>query len=303
MGDPGPADVLVIGESIMDLIEADGVILQSPGGSAANVALGLGRLGMAVEFLTSIGNDDYGRTLISNLYESGVKVAPESMNAPRTSTATAILNSSGRAAYEFDVVWDITPPRLEPAPRLLHVGSIAAFSRPASAIVRNAISRMTGHEITFDPNIRPALMTGTRDEEVEEFEATASLTTVVKLSDDDADWLYPELTVAEVAHRIVSLGPNLGVVTLGGEGSLIAGKTFEISVPAVPPADVVDTIGAGDTYMAAMIWFLLRNESDSITSFEARVMGEFCSGAASVTVGRRGADLPHLSELTLPVGG
>ncbi len=124
-----------------------------------------------------------------------------------------------------------------------------------------------------------------------------SLATAVKFSEDDAAWLYPGLTPAETANRVIGLGPNLVVTTLGGAGSLVVGPTFELSVPVVRPARVIDTIGAGDTYMAAMISFLLKRPSASMDVLDARAMAEFSGRAAAITVARRGADLPRLADL------
>lgn len=299
MSNERASSVLVIGESIMDLIVKSGSTIESPGGSAANVALGLGRLGMSVDFLTSIAKDSFGLAISSYLEASGVNILAGSFNAPATSTAKATLNPSGHADYDFDIHWQMQVPSLSPKPRVLHVGSIAAFSRQGSQAVRDVMVRMSGHEVTFDPNIRPSL-TRPHADEVVTFEATARLATIVKMSDDDAGWLYPKLTSSEAARRVRELGPKLVVVTAGAHGSLLAGKSFEVAVPPGIPTSVVDTIGAGDSYMAALIWWLLEHGPAELSENDAMHLGEFCGEAAAVTVARSGADLPSLADLKRP---
>jgi fructokinase len=292
-----PSQVLVIGESIMDLINVSGSVTASPGGSAANVALGLGRLSVSVDFLTSIADDAYGRQIRDYLIASEVHMLPESVNAVRTSTATAILDETGHASYEFDVEWSLSPFAVRPETGILHVGSIAAFHDADSSIIRGFMKRMAGREVTFDPNIRPALLRS-RVAAVQQFEDIASLATVVKLSDEDAAWLYPTRSVEDVAQAIRDLGPRIVAVTCGGDGSIITGDDFEVTTPAASPIRLIDTIGAGDTFMAMMIFYLLNHSSAELSEDEARAMVRLAGAAAAITVSRRGADLPRLLEIT-----
>jgi fructokinase len=288
--------VLVIGESIMDLIKESGCVTASPGGSAANVALGLGRLSVSVDFLTSIADDAYGRQVCDHLTASGVRIFPESINAARTSTATATLDQTGHASYEFDVGWSLSPLTVSSDVKILHVGSIAAFNDTNPSIIRELMRKMEGREVTFDPNIRPALLPS-RVAAVRRFEDVASVATVVKLSDEDATWLYPTRSIADVVRAVHDLGPNMVAVTRGSNGSTITANGFELTMPAASPARLGDTIGAGDTFMAIMIFYLLNHSSAALSEDEARAMVTLASAAAAITVSRRGADPPRLAEI------
>ncbi|RZI85266.1 MAG: carbohydrate kinase, partial [Microbacterium sp.] len=119
--------VLVIGEALIDIVDGTEIV----GGSPANVALGLGRLGIDVELLTAIGSDDRGRRIADHLGESGVRVLPESLCLEQTSTARASIRPDGSAAYDFDIEWTL-PLSGADAHDIVHVGSIACFLEPGA---------------------------------------------------------------------------------------------------------------------------------------------------------------------------
>ena len=289
-------DVLVIGEALVDIVVSARGIEEHPGGSPANVALGLGRFGAEVSLLTSIAPDERGRAIAMHLEQSGVVVLPESFSADRTSNAIATISAEdGSADYTFDVQWDPTRASLEVSPRIVHTGSIAAFLRPGADTVRAYLRDLDVDEITFDPNIRPALIGDPADARAT-FEETAALATVVKLSDEDAAWLYPDASVDEVLDRILAIGPRLAVITRGGEGAVLAIPTARVTVAAAT-VSVIDTIGAGDTYMASLIDSLLNWPSAELTPPIVEIIGGRAARAAAITVSRAGADLPWRDEL------
>lgn len=288
-------DVLVVGEALVDIVRRDGEVLEHPGGSPANVALGLGRLGVNVALLTDVGRDERGARIAAHLTASAVRVSPDSFSDRATSTASAFIGPDGSASYEFDVHWN---PRANPPPvrpRIVHTGSIAAFLAPGAGAVRSLLRELDADEFTFDPNIRPALI-GTHSDAMPAFEAMASLATVVKLSDEDAAWLYPGRSPRAVLETIRRFGPGLVAMTLGAHGSLMLAGDEVVEIPGVS-VDVVDTIGAGDTYMASLIASLLEHPGRSLSTERARDIGRRASCAAALTVSRAGADLPTAAEL------
>ena len=294
--EPAPdLQVLVVGEALVDIVERDGETVEHVGGSPANVALGLGRRGLAVGLLTQLADDVRGRAIVEHLTASGVEVLPESMTAAATSTARALIGADGQAEYEFDIEWSALPDPRGPAPRVLHAGSIAAFLAPGAESVRQMLSRSTAQEITFDPNIRPALL-GAHATVFDDYEATARLASVVKMSDQDAAWLYPGATVDQVVDRVLELGPRLVAITSGAEGAIIASPAHRARIPAVR-VDVVDTIGAGDTFMSSLVSSVLAHGSAGLGLSDLRRIGASAVRAAAITVSRAGADLPWRSEL------
>lgn len=289
-------EVIVIGEALTDIVISPAGTAGHPGGSPMNVAYGLGRLGINTALLTSIGDDERGLAIKNHLGSVGVGLLSGSTSPGRTSSAVASLAEDGSASYEFDVSWELPLTVFENDPRLVHTGSIATFLAPGATTVRTLLER--SHRdcvVTYDPNIRPALL-GSQTEALSIFEELVPLTDVVKLSDEDAHWLYPGLDAEGVAARILKLGTDLVVVTFGAEGSLLATPTTELHVPSVKSV-VADTIGAGDSYMAALIHGLLAHGTDEQTSADLLNLGRAASAAAATTVRRHGANPPTLQEL------
>lgn len=296
-------DVLVVGEALVDIVHrADGSIDESPGGSPANVALALGRLERRPRLLTSIGDDRRGQTVRRWLETSGVLV--QGGTATRTSTAVAHLDALGAAGYEFDIDWRIEADGIERADAL-HLGSIAATLEPGASAVVELLDRHRGRAlISYDPNIRPSLID---DPESVRRQALSLIerADVIKASDEDVAWLHPSADIADVARRWSRSGPALVVVTLGSGGCLAVAQGFDVRVPAVI-VDVVDTVGAGDTFMAALIDGLLTQGAYGARAREVlEALGEArlasllrrSALAASVTVSRPGADPPTQDEL------
>jgi fructokinase len=268
--------VLVIGEALVDVV--DGV--RMPGGSPMNVALGLARLGVPTQLLTRIGRDADGELIRAHL--DGVELLPASLRSGHTSTAVATIGLDGSASYEFDVVWDLQT--VEASADWVHVGSIASFLAPGADAIEGYLRSFAGR-VSYDPNIRPALMPA---DARERFERIASLAEVLKLSDEDAAWLYPD--DADPLDRLLALGPAVVAVTRGAQGVTVATPEQRYDLPAVP-VTVRDTIGAGDAFMAALIAELI---ADRPVDAAART----ALAAAALTCERAGAQPPTRAELT-----
>ncbi|MEX0913905.1 MAG: carbohydrate kinase [Demequina sp.] len=300
---------LVIGEALVDIVRRpSGEESLHPGGSAANVAIGLGRLDRDVELLAWIGQDEHGALIRAHMEDSAVAVARGSETAPRTSVAVANLDDNGVAQYDFDLTWDVNPqasPRTDPL--VVHTGSIGAVVAPgAAAVVDMVRSLRPGATITYDPNARPALMgdPGTARQSIERVVALAD---VVKVSDEDLEWLAPDTAPVDMARGwLMPGGPAMVIVTRGGDGAsayLHDGRTVEVTAPTV---DVADTVGAGDSFMGGLIdglWsadLLGGDKRDALRGIESAVLEtilERSARIAAITVSRSGANPPRTAEL------
>lgn len=294
---------LVVGEALVDIVHrADGSVDEKPGGSPANVALALGRLGRSPRLITHLGADERGRLVRGWLEASGVSVG--GAVAARTSTAAAVLDASGAARYDFAIDWDVEIAGDVDADTL-HVGSIATVLAPGADIVADLVDRLSGRAlVTFDPNIRPSLI----DEPGDVRSRVASLigrADVVKASDEDLAWLHPDEELEAVARRWAAEGPALVVVTAGAEGAFAVAGERLVRVEA-GPVQVVDTVGAGDTFMGALIDGLLeegaygpgaREVLRALDDTRLTAVLRRSADAAAITVSRPGADPPTRAEL------
>jgi fructokinase len=299
-------DVLVVGESLVDLVlRPDGSCQEYPGGSPANVALGLARLGRRAGLFTRIGEDEHGRMIRTHLEASGVRLVPGSITTQRTSTATARIDVTGGARYEFDLDWRLPPGELPELASCLHTGSIAAFLPPGGdavlALVEQAAGRMT---VSYDPNARPRLM-GDPQRARSRVESFVSRADVVKVSDEDLAWLTPGEDPVDVAARWLTKGPSVIVVTRGNLGALGLCEAGRVEV-ATSAVDVVDTVGAGDAFMAGLLDRLATldllgpkrvTELRAIEIAALEDMLRHASLVAAITCTRAGANPPSRAEL------
>jgi fructokinase len=297
-----PLDVMVVGEALIDVVTTSHGKVEHPGGSPANVAYGLGRLGVTTGLLTAIAPDARGIAIEDHLLSSGVILLPGSKSLTRTASATATLEPDGSARYDFDITWDLAPTAPAYFPKILHTGSIATFLKPGAGAVRSLLELARRHcMITYDPNIRPALL-GSHAEALGIFEDLVAITDVVKLSDEDAQWLYPQKSLDEAAAHILGLGTGLTVITKGAEGSQFTTSAANISIPAVK-SKVADTIGAGDSYMSALILGFLTRGTGGFAPAVLDQLGHTAAAAAAITVQRPGANPPTLEELNFAIEG
>ena len=289
-------DAIVVGEALIDIIDTAAGAVEFPGGSGMNVAFGLGRLGVSTAFLTALGRDERSRSIQEHLGSAGVRLLPGAEHLNRTSTARALLDSSGSAEYEFDFEWNL--PHIGPTflPKVLHTGSLASFMEPGATQVRSLLETFYRRcLITYDPNIRPTLL-HSHTEALKTFETTVALATVVKLSTDDAQWLYPNTSAHDVARLLLNLGTELAIITDGSSGSYLRSNAAEIEVPA-PQVVIKDTVGAGDSYMSSLITGLIEDPEDNFSYGKLTRLGTTASLAAAITVGRHGANPPTRAEL------
>lgn len=300
---------VVVGECVADIVRRSGEPDRvHAGGSPANVAYGLALLGHATTLATELADDEHGRLITGHLASAGVTV--EASAVPRTPSAVATLDAEGRADYRFDIEWSLdSPPAVAPG-RHLHTGSIAAVRQPGAGAVLDALRAASGRTtVSYDPNVRPALM-GDHAVAVAGVERLVALSDVTKASDEDLEWLYPGRAPEEVAESWVELGCPLVLVTRGPDGALAATPDGRREVPSLP-VDVADTVGAGDAFMSGTLHALagLGVLGEGGRARLAALSGEAVDGvlrtaatSAAITVGRAGANPPRAGELTAALG-
>jgi fructokinase len=298
--------ILVVGEALVDVVSRpDGSVVEHPGGSPANVALGLARLGRTTHLLTRIGDDERGLLVRRHLEDSGVQLVDGSVVRGATSVARATLDAGGSATYEFDLRWSLPHVPLPAEPVAVHTGSIAAVLQPGGStverIVLGAHHRTT---VTYDPNLRPDLM-GAPAQVRPTVESLVAASDVVKLSDEDATWLAPDRPPETLLREWLRLGPSVVVLTLGGQGAVALCAAGRVAVPT-PRVAVADTVGAGDSFMSGLLdglWsagLLGGSARRALAEVSRQVLERVVRRAvraAAVTVSRPGADPPTRAEL------
>lgn len=298
---------LVVGESLVDVVRgSDGSTAEFPGGSAANVAVALARLGRPVRFATSWGPDPHGDLLAARLERDGVRLAGDPHAVGHTSTAQATLGSDGHASYEFDLAWRLNPVEHGLDAQVVHTCSLGAVVDPGAADVIELLDRMRDRAlVSYDVNVRPAI-TGAGPDLLARVAAVAERSDVVKASDEDLAALYGDLDPVAAAKRLLALGPAAVVLTRGQQGATWLTATQEVDVAAVPVV-VADTIGAGDTFCAGVIDALWErglvgaDRRDALVDVARDAVVEVLAHAArasAITVGRPGADPPYRRELS-----
>ena len=303
-----PGRFLVVGESLVDVVvPVDGTRENAVGGSCLNVAVGLARLDVATTLVTRLGDDDLGDQVVEHLTASNVQLAEGSVAVGgRTSTATAHLDEHRAASYDFDLVWDLPPQQVPPDVLGVHVGSLGAILAPGRASVLDLVERAAedGVFVGYDPNIRPFFVDDVEAawRDVVRIGGSARL---LKLSDEDLRHLRPDHDPGEACRELLEgRHTELVVLTRGGDGATAYAEGTTVDVPA-PATEVVDTVGAGDSFMAAMLallvdWGVLVDGYGALAALDDdrfRVLVEGAVSAAALTCSRRGANPPTRREL------
>jgi len=298
------SQVWVVGEVLIDLIPDGSDRKPIVGGGPANTAKALSKLGTYTQFIDGISTDDYGQIAKNELVAAGVKLDYVKYSNKPTCLAIVSLSESGSATYEFVIentaTFDFTPdwlpnPQTE-KPAVLHIGTLATVIEPGTSVLfewAQSVAKIA--IIVFDPNIRPAVMND-REKYVKQVERWVSISSAVKVSDEDIRWLYPSLEIDQVANNWLTKGPSLIVVTYGDKG--LAGYRVgqKVSVDAVKVV-VADTVGAGDTVGAILVEAIVKDGLSSLSGVRLEIMLKRAAKAAAITVSRSGANPPTLKEI------
>ncbi len=293
--------MLVVGEALVDVVVTDAGEVDAPGGSPLNVAVGMARLGTPATLLTQLGDDARGALLRDHLAANHVELLAEPTTTGHTSVATARLDPAGVASYDFDLEWTL-PPRPLPPVEGLHVGSLGATLPPGRDAVRRLVDEAAARNtfVSYDPNLRPQFVAP--DSPLDAWVlALADRACVVKLSEEDCELLDPGARPDEVARTLLGGGrTELVFLTRGGEGATAYHRDAVVEAPA-PRVEVVDTVGAGDSFMAAVLAQLdeldVVGDLDRLTGAMVQQVVRGASVVAAVTCSRRGAAPPWRREL------
>jgi fructokinase len=299
---------VVVGEALVDIVvPSTGDTVQAPGGSPMNVAVGLCRLDVPALLITELGDDELGRMVLEHVSASGVEVTPASVQAGRrTNTATARLDPDNAATYDFELTWDLAPQQLPTELVGLHVGSLGASLEPGRQSVVDLVRQARENDVfvSYDLNIRPAFLHDPEQTWRNVLEIAGG-SRLVKMSDEDVRVLRPHATLEEVVKALLaSSSTELVIVTSGANGAIAFTETNTVRVEA-PRVEVVDTVGAGDSFMAAALavlvdWELTVGGPGAITALDGdhvELLLTAAVTAAAETCARRGANPPTRREL------
>lgn len=292
--------IWVCGEALVDVLP-EGPVL---GGGPANTARALVRLGRTVEFIGGISTDSNGQQIVDVLKRDGVGITLSTMSAKPTATATVTLDGKGGATYvfninetatfDFNVDWLPDPSRLKP--KVLHIGSLATIVEPgADALHEWAIVTSESAPVVFDPNVRTAYLADHR-RYLESVEKWIALSTIVKASDDDIAWLYPDQELVSVARKWIHAGVHIVIITRGSRGLMAVTCDELIEVPSVKVV-VVDTVGAGDTVGAVVVDAIIEYGLENLRGDVLKNVLDCAARAAAITCSRAGAQPPTKLEL------
>ena len=292
--------IWVCGEVLIDVLPTGPVV----GGGPANTAKALARLGLDVQFIVGISTDAYGDMARKELVRDGVDLSLSHESGKPTCTATVNLDSSGSATYtfvidgtatfDFSPTWLPDPERLKPS--VLHIGTLVTVVEPGASVLFDwAIKCAEFAPIVFDPNIRPSFL-GDREKYCQVVEKWVAISSVVKLSDEDIAWLYPDETMDEVAHRWLAGETSIVVITRGAKGIIgyTHGAQEEVEGAKVV---VVDTVGAGDTVGAIIVEAVVQHSVAGVVGHVLVDTLHRAAVAAGITVSRAGAQPPRMHEL------
>lgn len=315
--------ILGCGEALIDMVPSvntDGaaVFLPCPGGSPYNTVIAVGRMGVPVSFMGGISQDFFGQMLVDRLVENHVETGLITRPEAHSSLAFMKLEKGREPEYVFYTkdtadrsfsAADI-PQSFGKKPSCIFFGSISMTMEPvASAIEQFVIAQSAlpdGPVISLDPNVRP-FMISDHSAYVKRFEKWVAASTIVKISEADFDFIYPDLELRQALEKVLMMGPTLAITTLGPDGAIAFLKSADASFVEVkkPPfqVDVIDTIGAGDTFHGGFLSWLFKNNKmnrNSIAELSAAELEEallFANKAASLVCSKRGAEPPTITEM------
>jgi fructokinase len=301
--------IVIGGEALVDLVDDDGSRRPVAGGGPFNTAIAFGRLDVPVGFLGTISHDAYGQMLAEQLVDAGVDMSLVRWSDAPTPRAVVHRDRDGKHEFTFDVratsLVDLSPQQVPVLPHEawgVHVGTLALALDPPAAAYEALVDREAGRrQIILDPNVRPPIfgdVAGYRNR----FERLARLADLVKLSDDDAAWIYPGTSIENVLELILGFGPRVVAVTRGENGAVAGSGNGFVDVPGIR-VTVVDTVGAGDSFGAAFVAALVDDGAfgpGATRIADEPVLGRAVSyavAASAITCTRTGAVAPSRDEI------
>lgn len=308
--------VLVIGEALVDVVHGiNGGIKNIPGGSPANTAVALARLGTKTYMKARTSHDQFGEEIRNYLTNQKVNLDYSLVVDSPSSVINAVIQKDGSAKYEAnlkgaaDYGWTFEELNqvIDPDIQIVQLGSLTSYVEPGATNVEKWFSQLrqsNNYLLTFDPNVRHPLDGENEVDVRKRAKKLASLSHVVKASDEDLNWVFSNSNPQDSAIKIIESGASLVIVTLGKKGAFAVNKKHEIVEVTANEIAVIDTIGAGDTFAAALITQLLekswinKNALENLSSDDLTEILTNCSAASAITCSRQGANPPHRHEVS-----
>ncbi|MCX6397903.1 MAG: carbohydrate kinase [Propionibacteriales bacterium] len=297
--------IVVVGESLIDVGAGDQGPHESVGGSPLNVAVALGRLEVPVLLVTETGSDERATTIAAHLAAADVEVISAPTPSGRTPTATVILDD-GDPLYTVDLTWDLPHTEL-PECDALHIGSLATVLEPGRDTVLDLVEQAWARDVfvSYDPNVRAGHLTDhDHDQAWGDIESLANRAQLVKLSEQDVEFLHPGADPGQIARSLLTgEATELVILTRGARGASAYTEAGEVHTPG-NAVEVQDTVGAGDAFMAAVLAVLF--ESDSLGHFGPGLPNDAerldlllraANQAAGLSCSRAGAAAPLRADL------
>lgn len=298
--------IVVVGEALVDVVEDPSDPQrnrETVGGSPLNVATTLAGLDVPTMLITEVGHDERGHRIVEQVEESGAELIAAPSATGRTATATVTLES-GEASYDFDIGWTLAHQEL-PQCDALHVGSLGTVLEPGRDSVLDLVEQAWARDVfvSYDPNVRAPLVADP-EQAWRDIESLAGRAHLVKLSDQDVAILHPGADPDDIARSLLQGDrTELVLLTLGGDGAVAFVDDLVVRVPSLP-VELVDTVGAGDAFMAATLAVLYEDSAfhthgGGVPTDKARLerLLEAAVEVAGITCSRPGATAPSRSEL------
>ena len=308
--------VLVIGEALVDVVHGiNGEIKNIPGGSPANTAVALARLGTNTYMKARTSTDKFGTEIRNYLTSQNVNLDYSLVVKSPSSVVNALIQKDGSAKYEANLrgaadygwTFEELDQVIDSDIQIVQLGSLTSYIEPGATNVEKWFSKLrqsNKYLLTFDPNIRHPLDGENEVNVRNRAKKLASLSHVVKASDEDLNWIFSNNNPQDSAINIIESGASLVVVTLGKKGAFAINKKLEIVEVKANEIAVIDTIGAGDTFAAALITQLLenswinKNALENLSSDDLTEILTNCSAVSAITCSRQGANPPHRHEVS-----
>jgi len=305
--------IICCGEALIDMLpqkleDGRGAYVPVPGGALYNTAIALGRLGEDVGFFSGLSTDMFGQLLVQHLEDSNVSTA-YCMRSPNPTTMAFVTLVNGSARYSFldentaGRMLDVKAlPQLPEAVSALHFGAISLISEPCGSTFEEFMRRMCHAKvISFDPNIRPGFVTNEQAYR-DRLRRMIGMSDIIKVSEEDLAWMEPGGRFEHVAHNWIEGGATVVTLTLGEGGARAITKDFDLTIPA-KPVEVVDTVGAGDTFNAGFLaslnatGVLAKTQLHTIDKDTLKSALEYGSKVAAYTVSQAGANPPWKRDI------
>ena len=299
--------IISIGEAIIDFVSQKDLEFKGfPGGSPMNTSVAVSRLGVPCQFLGRVSSDIFGSRLIDHLKENGIGTNMVLRTDDATTLSFVQKQEDGQARYGFFAngtadrnlqIEELNNIKLPEETKIIHFGSVSLSMEPCGSSISDFLLNNTvGFMLSFDPNIRPSLVPD-KEKYMERFQKICRISSVLKLSDEDLLWLYPNLKTENAIAYILEFGVSLIALTTGKTGAVLITKKNRVNSPLFD-LPVADTIGAGDTFHGALLSFLYkqnwieRNTLNNLTKEQLFTIGNYANKAAGINCHRSGANPP-----------